>query len=346
MSRLGSPHECIDSGRGLPVPAPPSWLAPEAGGPSVSQAPVREAPGHFLRGLAMGSADIVPGVSGGTVALVLAIYHRLVTAIRNGSSALGRFLTLDLRGGWARLREVDWVLLVPLGLGVITAVLLLAGTIEHQLETHPVQMSGLFLGLVAGSTIVATGLLTRRDTREILLILGSGAVFFVALGLTGGASDDPGAASAPLWQFVAAGAVAICAMILPGVSGSFLLVTLGMYGPVLNAVNERDLSILAAFALGAIMGLALFSQFLHWALSEHYDTVMAVLIGLMLGSLRVLWPWPNGADSVEIGAPDEAVVVTVGLIGVGLLLVLAVDRIAHRLEHRTSRDEAQELRTG
>ncbi len=311
----------------------------------MSQAPAGEAPGHFLRGMAMGSADIVPGVSGGTVALVLAIYHRLVTAIRNGSSALGRFLTLDVRGGWARLREVDWVLLVPLGLGLITAVLLLAGTIEHQLETHPVQMSGLFLGLVAGSTVVATGLLTRRDTREILLIVGSGAVFFVALGATQGASEEVAGATAPLWQFFAVGAVAICAMILPGVSGSFLLVALGMYGPVLNAVNERDLQALGVFALGCVVGLALFSQFLHWALTEHYDVVMAVLIGLMLGSLRVLWPWPDGADSVEIGVPDEAVAITMGLAIFGLVLVLIVDRMAHRLEHRTSGDEVEELRT-
>ncbi len=314
----------------------------------MSQAPLREAPGHFLRGMAMGSADIVPGVSGGTVALVLAIYHRLVTAIRNGSSALGRFLRLDLRGGMAKLGEVDWVLLVPLLLGILSAIVLLAGTIEHQLEAHPVQMSGLFLGLVAGSTVVATGLLTHRDTREWVLILGAGAVFFVALGFMAGESGDPGAVGAqpPLWQFFLGGAIAICAMILPGVSGSFLLVTLGMYAPVLAAVNARDLTVLVVFALGCVTGLALFSQFLHWALTEHYDTVMAVLIGLMLGSTRVLWPWPNGADSVALGAPDEAVGVTLGLAVLGLGLVLVIDRIAHRMEHRSIREESAELHAG
>jgi putative membrane protein len=312
----------------------------------VGQAPLREAPGHFLRGMAMGSADIVPGVSGGTVALVLAIYHRLVGAIRNGSSALGHFLKLDLRGGWSRLREVDWFFLIPLALGILTAVLLLAGEIEHQLEAHPVQMSGLFLGLVAGSTVVATGLLTRRDTREWMLILGAGATFFVALGFTAGASEVGSGGAIPLWQFFLAGAIAICAMILPGVSGSFLLVTMGMYTPVLNAVNERDLTTLLVFAVGCVVGLALFSQFLHWALTEHYDTIMAVLIGLMLGSLRVLWPWPDGANSVELGAPDQAVPATLALVVLGLAVVLVVDRIAHRLEHRTSDDEAQELRTG
>jgi putative membrane protein len=308
----------------------------------MAQAPLREVPAHFLRGMAMGSADVVPGVSGGTVALVLAIYHRLVTAIRNGSSALGHFLKLDLRGGVALLRQVDWLFLIPLLLGILTAVLLLAGAIEHQLEVHPVQMSGLFLGLVAGSTVVATGLLTRRDLREWALILGAGAAFFIALGFTSG-TERAASEDLPLVAFFVAGAIAICAMILPGISGSFLLVVMGMYSAILAAVNERDWLTVGVFTLGCIVGLALFSQLLHWALNEHYDTVMAVMIGLMLGSLRVLWPWPDGAASVELGAPDEAVAATVGLAVFGLALVLMIDRIAHRIEHRRSSDEIEEL---
>jgi putative membrane protein len=231
----------------------------------------------------MGGADVVPGVSGGTVALVLAIYHRLVSAIRMGSSALGHLLRADFAGGWARLRQVDWTLLVPPGAGILSAVLLLAGLIERQLEEHPVEVSGLFLGLVAGSAIVATGLLTRRDTREWLLILGSGAAFFVLLGFAGDA-QPAAAADVPGWRFLFGGAMAICAMILPGISRSFLLVAMGMYGPVLNAVNERDRASLGLFVTGAVIGLALFSQLLHWALAERYDAVMAVMIGLMLGS--------------------------------------------------------------
>jgi putative membrane protein len=293
--------------------------------------------------MAMGSADIVPGVSGGTVALVLAIYQRLVTAIRNGSTALGHFLKLDVRGGWALLRQVDWRFLIPLGLGILSAVLLLAGAIEHQLEVHPVQMSGLFMGLVAGSTVVATGLLTRRDLREWVLILGAGAAFFVALGFTAGASEAGVSGDIPLWAFFVSGAIAICAMILPGISGSFLLVVMGMYSAVLSAVNERDFLTVGVFVLGCVVGLALFSQLLHWALNEHYDTVMAVMIGLMLGSLRVLWPWPDGAESVALGAPDEAVAVTIGLAVFGLVLVLVIDRIAHRIEHRKTSDEIEEL---
>ena len=309
----------------------------------MAPARLRAVPVHFLRGMAMGSADIVPGVSGGTVALVLAIYQRLVAAIRTGSSALGHFLRLDVRGGVALLRQVEWMFLIPLGLGILTAVLLLAGAIEHQLEVHPVQMAGLFMGLVAGSTVVATGLLSRRDLREWALILGAGAAFFIALGFTAGSSQEGVSGDIPLYAFFVSGAIAICAMILPGISGSFLLVVMGMYSAVLTAVNERDLVAVGVFALGCVVGLALFSQLLHWALTEHYDTVMAVMIGLMLGSLRVLWPWPDGAASVALGAPDEAVAATVALALFGLALVLAIDRIAHRIEHRRSSDEIEEL---
>jgi putative membrane protein len=292
----------------------------------------------------MGSADIVPGVSGGTVALVLAIYHRLVTAIRNGSSALGHVLKVDIRGALALLRQVDWVFLIPLVLGILTAVLTLAGAIEHQLEVNPIQMSGLFLGLVAGSTVVATRLLTRRDLREWALILSAGIAFFIALGFSDGASEEGLTGDIPLWAFFLSGAVAICAMILPGISGSFLLVVLGIYAAVLAAVNERDIVTIGVFALGCVVGLALFSQFLHWALSEHYDTVMAVMIGLMLGSLRVLWPWPDGTESVRLGAPDEVVAMTVVLALVGLTLVLTIDWIARRIEHRRTIDEVEELK--
>jgi putative membrane protein len=294
--------------------------------------------------MAMGSADVVPGVSGGTVALVLAIYHRLVTAIRNGSSALGHVLKLDHRGALAMLRQVDWMFLTPLVLGILTAILLLAGAIEHQLGAHPIQMSGLFLGLVAGSTVVATTLLTRRDLREWVLIAGAGAGFFVVLGFTDGAQEQGLAADLPYWAFFLSGAVAICAMILPGISGSFLLVVMGVYTAVLAAVNERDLLTIGVFALGCVVGLALFSQLLHWALNQHYDVVMALMIGLMLGSLRVLWPWPDGAASVELGTPTEVVAETVSLALFGLTLVLAVDWIAHRVEHRRSSDDAEELK--
>lgn len=306
---------------------------------------LKEIPLTFLRGFAMGSADIVPGVSGGTVALVLGIYRRLIDSIRNGSSAIGHVLKVDLRGSVERLGQVEWVFLIPLLAGIGAAVLALSHLIETLLEEHPVEMAGLFLGLVLGSVVVAWGLLQRRDTRSVLWLVGTAVVVFVLMGLTSGTSeeavqqlDDPA-----LWVFFGAGAIAICAMILPGISGSFLLVTMGMYGAVLGAVNDRDLVVVGVFLLGCIIGLALFSQVLHWALSEHYDTVMAALIGLMLGSLRVLWPWPGGVESTELAVPSESVGVPILLAVGGFVLVLGIEWVSKRLEHRDTGDEVDEL---
>lgn len=299
-----------------------------------------------LRGFCMGAADIVPGVSGGTVALVLGIYHRLVAAIQAGSSALGHLVKLDVSGGVRRLREVEWALLIPLLCGILLAVLSLSHLLEELLHDHPVPMAGLFLGLVAGSTVVAWRLLEVRHPSRLVWLTGAAVLLFVALGVSEGTSEETvtQAADPALWAFFGAGAVAICAMILPGVSGSFLLVVLGMYGAVLGAVNDRDLLVVAVFALGCLVGLAVFSQGLHWALNRHYDVVMAMLIGLMVGSTRVLWPWPAGVDSTALEAPDGDVAVTLALVVVGFVVVVGVDLLSRRIEDRTVADEADEIR--
>jgi putative membrane protein len=306
---------------------------------------MREIPLTFIRGFVMGSADIVPGVSGGTVALVFGIYRRLVEAIRLGSSALGHFIKLDVAGGVDRLKQVEWSFLVPLLAGIGAAVLALSHLIETLLEERPVEMAGLFMGLVAGSVVIAWGLLQQRDARRALYMAGSAIAFFLLLGLTSGTSEEAVSqlSSPALWAFFGAGAIAICAMILPGISGSFLLVTMGMYGAVLGAVNERDLVSVGVFLLGCIIGLAVFSQLLHWALDQHYDTVMAVLIGLMLGSLRVLWPWPGGVESTELGAPTDPIVVPILLAVGGFALVIVIELISKRLEHRHTSDEIEDL---
>lgn len=308
---------------------------------------MREIPFTVVRGFVMGAADVVPGVSGGTVALVFGIYHRLIDAVRTGSTALGRLIRLDVRGGVEALRQVEWSFFVPLVVGIGLAIVTLSGIIETLLEDAPVEMSGLFLGLIGGSVVVAWQLLRTRDAARLGVLAAVGILTFVLLGLKEGTSEETVAQTADpaLWAFFGAGAIAICAMILPGISGSFILVTLGMYGPVLGAVTDRDLVAVAAVALGCVVGLALFSQVLHWALSEHYDTVMAGLIGLMLGSLRVLWPWPDGVDSTGLGAPEGPVLVPVLLAVGGLVVVIAVNEIGKRFEHRTTADEADEIRS-
>lgn len=293
----------------------------------------------------MGMADIVPGVSGGTIALVFGIYQRLIDAIRTGSSAIGHLVRGDLKGFVERLRAVEWPFLLPLVAGILTAVVTLSGLIEFLLEEHPVPTSGAFLGLVGGSVIVAWQLLETRDARRFGVLLVVAAATFVLLGLREGTSKTTvsQASDAPLAVFFVAGAIAICAMILPGISGSFLLVMMGLYGPVLSAVNNRDLATIAVFGLGCVIGLGLFSQILHWALAHHYNTVMAALVGLMLGSLRVVWPWPGGVDSTAIGAPSAPVWSTVLLALAGVAAVIALNEIGKRYSHRSTADEAAEL---
>ncbi len=280
----------------------------------------------------MGAADIVPGVSGGTIALVVGIYTRFVESIKDGSLALFAFVRFRGADGVAWLRRVDWYLIVPLGVGILLAVVTLAHVIATQLEERPVQMAALFVGLVGGSIVVAWQALLTRDGLRLAILAGTGIVVFVLLGLREGTSEDTVSqlTEPATWAFFAAGAVAIWAMVLPGISGSFILVMLGMYGPVLEAVNARDFATIGIFAMGTVIGLAVFSQVLHRALRDHYNTVMAVLIGLMLGSMRVLWPWPDGVDSTGLGPPDEATTVSILLSLFAFAVVVGLNEIAKR----------------
>ncbi|HUF31587.1 MAG TPA: DUF368 domain-containing protein [Acidimicrobiales bacterium] len=296
---------------------------------------ILKVPLQIVRGFVMGAADVVPGVSGGTVALVFGIYTDLVAAVHQGAVALGRFVRLDVKGGMAELRRVDWLFLLPLLAGVGLAVVTLAHLIETLLEEQPVRMSAVFFGLVLASIVVAWGYVRRRDARTLAVLVVVAAVTFALLGLRSGPVADPS-----LGYVFLAGAVAICAMILPGISGSFLLLMLGVYDSILGAVTDRDLAVAAVFALGCVVGLALFSSLLDWALKHHHDLVMGGLIGLMVGSLRVLWPWPDGTGSTSIGAPDGdwPAVVVLGVVAVAVVLLVA--RLAGTRDARRSAKKA------
>lgn len=279
-------------------------------------------------GFLMGTADLVPGVSGGTIALVLGIYERLITSVKEGSRALAAAVRVDFARMRLHLGAVEWAFLVPLLVGILTAVALLSGVLETQLEERPALLAGLFLGLVLGSVVIAWRLLHEPNLSHVIIAIVVAAGLALLLGIGEGAIPE----SPSGLVFFGAGALAICAMILPGISGSLILVLVGMYAPVLGAVNDRELLLVAVFVAGAVVGLAFFSQILYWALEHHHDALMAGLVGLMAGSTRVLWPWPDGVTGPGLGPPADGWPWVVVAMLVGMVAVSALSRVAETRE--------------
>jgi putative membrane protein len=275
---------------------------------------------HVLRGFLMGSADVVPGVSGGTIALVLGIYERLVHNIRTGASVLASLVRARWQEALDRARTIEWAFLLPLLAGIALAIMSLAAVITHLLENEPIGTAAVFFGLVLGSIVIAWPRVGTWTPGRVLTGLGVALAAFVLLGLRSGEVTDPA-----LFLFFGAGAIAIVAMILPGISGSFILLMLGMYEATIGAVDDRDILTMLVVLAGATIGLALFSTLLDRMLNDHHDTVMAALIGLMAGSLRVLWPWPDGTDTAVLGAPSEPLApLLLAVVGFGVVLMIGV----------------------
>lgn len=280
---------------------------------------------HYLQGLLMGGADIIPGVSGGTMALIVGIYTRLIDSISSVFSALVCLLRGDgpgFRRGFAR---TEWHLVIPLGLGIITAVGIGSLFILQLMEGYPAQSRGLFFGLVAASVAIPWMRMRSPGLREAGVALAAAAVAFLLSGLPGIDTSDPG-----LLRVFAAAAVAICAMILPGISGAFLLEALGMYRPTLAALHALNVPYVLTFVAGAAVGLGLFSKLLEWLLEHRYNATMAALVGLMIGALRALWPWQEVGREMVLPGAGDAVAATLFLALLGFALITALTRLAAR----------------
>lgn len=252
----------------------------------------------LARGILMGSVYVVPGGDGGTVALVLGIYERLIRSLHAGAAALGHFLRGRFGAGVQRLKDVEWHFLIPLGIGIVIAGVTVASVIDDLLHDHPVATSAAFVGLVLGAAVIAWRMVKRWTPARLALMIGTAVFIFLALGFRPDEFADPS-----LLAFFGAGVVSLVALILPGFSGATALVTIGMYQPFLDAVTDREWAALAAFLLGGVLCLAAVSTLLDSLLRTRHDAVVAVLIGLMVGSLRTLWPWQD--DTGTMLAPSD-----------------------------------------
>ncbi|GIV63536.1 MAG: DUF368 domain-containing protein [Chloroflexota bacterium] len=246
-----------------------------------------------MRGFLMGTADAVPGVSGGTVALLVGIYEELIQSIRAVADLrhLQRVFRLQFK---ALLDELPWKFLLALVLGIFAGAITLAHLLENLLETQPLFVWAFFFGLVAASAVVVARRIRVWGVVNVLLLIAGAVITYLVVGLV--PMDTPDTSLA----FFLSGMIAICAMILPGISGAFILVLLGKYQDVLAAVTNLDIPRLIVFLLGAVVGISLFSRVLGWLFRRFHDATIALMIGLMLGSLRKLWPWKG-----ESSAPGE-----------------------------------------
>ena len=237
-----------------------------------------------LKGMAMGAADVVPGVSGGTIAFISGIYEELLTSISNINFSL--FKTLKSDGFKAVWKLLNGNFLISLFIGIFISILSLAKVIKYLLENHSILLWSFFFGLVLASLIYIAKQITKWDFISFfVLILGAILAYYITT-LNPLISEN----SSPGFLFLA-GAIAICAMILPGISGSFILVLLGAYKPVLDAVSSNDFKTILIFMAGAVIGLLTFSRVLKWLFKHYKNLTLAALTGFIIGSLNKIWPW-------------------------------------------------------
>lgn len=279
-----------------------------------------------LKGVLIGLSDSVPGVSGGTIALLTGVYARLLAAISSvDQKALRLLVRGEFAGFWLR---IDGSFLTLLGLGMLVGLLLSANTVLYALEVYPIPLAGFFMGLVIG-----TLLLLRRQFR-LRGLLGP-ALFAAGAGLVASLLWlEPGSTAASNGELLLAGAVAICGMLLPGLSGAFLLILLGAYERMLEALVGFEIVPITFFVVGCALGLALFSRFLTWLLRRFAEPTITFIGGLLLGSLAVIWPWRLDDQTQPLlpwdyaaitGAEPQQTGAWLALL-FGLLLVIAVER--------------------
>lgn len=237
----------------------------------------------FLKGMAMGAADIVPGVSGGTIAFITGIYEKLLNSLKSINPTLLQVLKeKGIKGAW---EHINGTFLVVLFGGIGVSIVTLARIISHLLKTYPMLLWAFFFGLIVASAIFIGKQIQQWRMQEIgALVIGAVIAFTITI-------VAPVEAPTDLWFIFLAGTIAICAMILPGISGSFILLLMGLYPFITGAVKDFNLPVLAVFAAGCLVGLLSFSHVLSWMFEKFRSITLALLTGFMVGSLNKVWPW-------------------------------------------------------
>jgi putative membrane protein len=301
----------------------------------------------FLKGMSMGAADIVPGVSGGSIALITGIYEKLLDSIKSiDKTALSFLFRFEGKAFW---KHINGNFLLTILFGILTSIFTLSKFITYLLDNHPIPIWSFFCGL-----IIISAILILRDVKRwsVPVVISIFIGILLAYWIT---SLPPMSSPEAFWFVFIAGAIAICAMILPGISGSFLLLILGQYERILNAVTEKDVLTLALFAFGCIVGLLSFSRLISWLLKNYHALTIGLLSGFMLGSINKIWPWkqvisyrisssgiqkPFITDNIlpqnylEITGEESLILYAILAFSIGVFLVLGIERTAYYINRK------------
>jgi len=288
-----------------------------------------------LRGMGMGAADVVPGVSGGTIAFITGIYEELINSIKNiDLEALRLFFTGRWRSFWLK---INGAFLLAVFAGIFISVLSLARLLEYLLEHEAILIWSFFFGLVLASSYVVSRKISQWEYVKIVALVGGIGIAFYITSVTPTTTTDAS------WFVVFSGALASCAMILPGISGSFILLLLGKYSFALHAVNDRILLDLMMLGVGAVVGLILFANLLSWLLKKYHDITIALLVGFMIGSLNKIWPWKETLETIMVegklkplveknvlpvpGSADDKFALALLMMAAGIGIILLIELI-------------------
>ncbi len=286
---------------------------------------VKEYIGLMLKGIGMGAADVVPGVSGGTIAFIVGIYEELIESIKSVNlTNLKLLFTLRIKEFFV---AINAPFLISVLVGIAISVLSLARVITYMLEHHPIVVWSLFFGLIIASVhTISKQVVSWSWDRWLSAAVGVAAAAYITMATPANTPDS-------LPFIFLCGAVAICAMILPGISGSFILLLMGKYHFIMEAIKGLDLKVIALFGAGAAVGIVLFSNVLSFLFRRYHDLTIALLAGFMLGSLGKVYPWKetyidNGVEMTRNIAPDEMILPAIGMMLLGGCLVLLLDKFS------------------